>query len=81
MYIMGPLVWFSGNYIVEFVVNIKAKFGYFRILTGIAFLLGIGISYTAGHVFTAPSVSIYIAFLLAAIVISDRNVKDIQRKY
>lgn len=71
IYIMGPLIWFSGIYIFRFLVNFKSKFDYFHLLTGVAFLLGIGIAYTAGHVFTAPQVSIYMAFLLATLIIVD----------
>lgn len=73
IYIMGPLIWFPGIYIFKFLVNFKTKFDYFHLLTGVSFLLGIGIAYTAGHVFTAPQVSIYMAFLLAVLIIVDKK--------
>jgi len=68
IYVVGPLVYFAGKYLVEFVINLKTRFNYFTMFTGISFLLGIGISYTAGHVLTAPSVSIYLAALLAMLI-------------
>ena len=80
IYLISPLLWYSGRYIYRFFKEFKSKFDYFHILTGISFLLGIGIAYTAGHVFTAPSVSIYMAFLLAIIVIYDDNYGKIAKK-
>lgn len=72
IYLMAPLVWFSGRFIVRFVANIKTYFTYFYILYGVAFLLGIGIAYTAGHVLTAPAVSIYLAAILAMLTVKEK---------
>ena len=75
LYMVAPIIWFAGSFIVKLVMNLKQNFNYFSILTGISFLIGIGISYTAGHVLTAPSVSIWLAFLLAVVTVVSRDGK------
>lgn len=75
IYMVAPIVWFAGSFIVKLVRNLKENFNYFSILTGVSFLVGIGISYTAGHVLTAPSVSIWLAFLLAVVTVVSREGK------
>ena len=75
IYMVAPIIWFAGSFIVKLVMNFKQNFNYFSILTGISFLVGIGISYTAGHVLTAPSVSIWLAFLLAVVTVVSRDGK------
>lgn len=72
IYLMAPLVWFSGRFVFRFVSNIKTYFTYFNVLYGVAFLLGIGIAYTAGHVLTAPAVSIYLAAILAMLSVKEK---------
>ncbi|WP_269050048.1 O-antigen ligase family protein [Sporosarcina sp. G11-34] len=72
LYMMAPIVYFAGLHILRFVRRIPKTFDYFHILTGVSILLGIGISYTAGHVLVAPAVSIYMAFLLAALIVIGR---------
>src|SRR5690606_33968178 len=69
LYLMAPLLWFAGKYLIHFIRNIKTHFTYFYVLYGVAFLLAIGIAYTAGHVLTAPAVSIYLAAILAMLVV------------
>ncbi|MDX1805957.1 MAG: O-antigen ligase family protein [Paenisporosarcina sp.] len=71
-YIMAPFFWYTGKFVTRFIRNIKTYFNYLYILYGVAFLLGIGISYTAGHVLTAPAVSIYIAAILAMVTIRSK---------
>lgn len=71
IYMMIPFVWFTGKFLIHFLLNIKTHFTYFYILYGVAFLLGIGIAYTAGHVLTAPAVSIYVAAILAMLVVKE----------
>lgn len=71
IYFIAPLIYFAGKYLLSIVMNVKTRFNYFTIFTGISFLLGMGISYTAGHVLTAPSVSIYLAALLAILIVGD----------
>lgn len=74
-YLIAPLVWFAGRYLIHFVRNIKTHFTYFYMLYGVAFLLGIGIAYTAGHVLTAPAVSIYLAAILAMLAVKENLIK------
>ena len=76
LYMMAPIVYFALKYVWQFITNFKTRFTYFGILTGVAFLIGIGISYTAGHVLTAPSVSIYLAFIFAVLVFQTRISTD-----
>lgn len=71
IYMMAPIVWLSGRFIVRFVSNLNRNFTYFNILYGVAFLLGMGIAYTAGHVLTAPAVSIYLAAILAMLCVKE----------
>ncbi len=78
IYIIAPLIYFAGKYLLEFVINLKTRFNYFNMFTGISFILGIGISYTAGHVLTAPSVSIYLAALLAVLVVTSNGNAPLQ---
>ncbi len=72
IYMVAPIVWFAGRFIIILFSNLKENFNYFSILTGVAFLVGIGIAYTAGHTLTAPSVSVWLAFLLAAVTVVSR---------
>lgn len=76
IYLMAPLVWFAGKYLIHFIRNIKTHFTYFYVLYGVAFLLAIGIAYTAGHVLTAPAVSIYVAAILAMLVVKENLIKS-----
>ncbi|WP_298824596.1 O-antigen ligase family protein [uncultured Planococcus sp.] len=76
LYMMFPFIWFTGKFLIHFVVNIKTHFTYFYILYGVAFLLGIGIAYTAGHVLTAPAVSIYVAAILAMLTVNEDLLKS-----
>lgn len=76
LYMIAPLVWFAGKYLIHFIRNLKTHFTYFYVLYGVAFLLGIGIAYTAGHVLTAPAVSIYLAAILAMLVVKEQLFKN-----
>ncbi len=71
IYLIAPFVWFAGRYLIHFLLNIKTHFTYFYVLYGVAFLLGTGIAYTAGHVLTAPAVSIYLSAILAMLVVKE----------
>ncbi|WP_052461887.1 O-antigen ligase family protein [Sporosarcina koreensis] len=73
IYMVAPIVWFAGKFIVKLVTNLKENFTYFSILAGVAFLIGIGIAYTAGHTLTAPSASVWLAFLLAAVTVVSKD--------
>ncbi|HSP22980.1 MAG TPA: O-antigen ligase family protein [Planococcus sp. (in: firmicutes)] len=76
LYLVAPFVWFAGKYLVHFLRNIKTHFTYFYVLYGVAFLLGTGIAYTAGHVLTAPAVSIYLAAILAMLMVEENLIKS-----
>lgn len=76
IYLMAPFVYFAGKYLIHFIRNIKTHFTYFYVLYGVGFLLGIGIAYTAGHVLTAPAVSIYLAAILAMLVVKENLIKS-----
>lgn len=71
IYLIAPLIWFPGKYLIHFIRNLKTHFTYFYILYGVAFMLAVGIAYTAGHVLTAPAVSIYVAAILAMLVVKE----------
>lgn len=76
IYLIAPLVWFAGKYLIHFIRHINTHFTYFYVLYGVAFLLAIGIAYTAGHVLTAPAVSIYIAAILAMLVVKENLITE-----
>lgn len=69
IYLLIPILYFSFKHIMRVIRALKENFNYYIVLTGVAFIIGIGIAYTAGHVLTSPTVSIYIAFLLATLII------------
>ncbi|MFC4410005.1 O-antigen ligase family protein [Chungangia koreensis] len=71
LYLIFPLAFYAIKYVIHFVRNIKTHFSYIYILYGVAFLLGTGIAFTAGHVLTAPAVSIYLASILAMLVVRE----------
>lgn len=76
IYLMGPFFWYTGKFLYHFLSNIKTHFTYLYILYGVAFLLAVGIAYTAGHVLTAPAVSIYIAAILAMLNVREKLIED-----
>lgn len=76
LYLIAPLVYFAGKYLIHFLRNIKTHFTYFYVLYGVAFLLGTGIAYTAGHVLTAPAVSVYLAAILAMLMVKENLIKS-----
>jgi hypothetical protein len=59
-----PLLYFGLKILVNFFRRLKENFYYENILIGTSIVLGLGIAYTAGHVITAPAVSIYLAFIV-----------------
>jgi hypothetical protein len=75
IYLMGPFFWYTGKFLFHFLTNIKTHFTYLYILYGVAFLLAVGIAYTAGHVLTAPAVSIYIAAILAMLNVREKLIE------
>ncbi len=75
-YMMAPFFYYVLRFIIRFLANIKTHFNYVYILYGVAFLLGVGIAFTAGHVLTAPAASIYLAAILAMLVVKEDIVKS-----
>ena len=72
IYLMAPFFWYTGKFLFHFLRNIKTHFTYLYILYGVAFLLAVGIAFTAGHVLTAPAVSIYLAAILAMLTVREK---------
>ncbi|WP_050179765.1 O-antigen ligase family protein [Domibacillus robiginosus] len=64
------------RFVIHFVRNIKQTFTPVNVMYGVAFLLGIGISATAGHVLTAPAVSIYVAAVMALLMVREGIIKE-----
>lgn len=60
-----PFIYLAFVSIWSILKNIKEKLNLETILIGSGILLGMGIAYTAGHVLTAPAVSIYLIILIA----------------
>lgn len=60
-----PFLYLGYKIIAYFFKNVKENFNHEVVLFGSAVILGLGIAYTAGHVLTAPAVSIYLAVLIA----------------
>ena len=58
---------------MAFLKNIKLIFEPNYIFILVSLLLGLGISYTAGHVFTAPSVSIFFGSILALLYVEIKS--------
>ncbi|MGM7634625.1 O-antigen ligase family protein [Bacillus sp. Hm123] len=69
LYLMAPFIYYSLRFIWYFVVNIKQTFTIPYVMYGVGFILAVGIGATAGHVFTAPAVSIYVAAILSMLLI------------
>ena len=64
------------RFLVHFVRNIKQTFTPVNVMYGVAFILGIGISATAGHVLTAPAVSIYVASVMALLMVREGIIEE-----
>lgn len=64
------------RFVIHFVRNIKETFTPVNVMYGVAFILGLGISATAGHVLTAPAVSIYVAAVMALLMVREGIIKE-----
>ncbi len=62
---IAPLLFFLLQIAINFLRNFKLNFQTENILLGSSIVLGLGVAYTAGHVITAPAVSIYLAFIIS----------------
>ncbi|WP_338751791.1 O-antigen ligase family protein [Bacillus sp. FJAT-52991] len=75
LYFMAPLIYYSIRFIWYFISNIKETFTIPHVMYGVGFLLAIGIGATAGHVFTAPAVSIYVAAILSMLIVDSKIIE------
>ncbi|WNS81245.1 O-antigen ligase family protein [Domibacillus sp. DTU_2020_1001157_1_SI_ALB_TIR_016] len=73
---MSLPLYYAIRFVIHFVRNIKQTFTPVNIMYGVAFILGIGISATAGHVLTAPAVSIYVAAVMALLMVQEGIIKE-----
>ncbi|MDM5191043.1 O-antigen ligase family protein [Bacillus sp. DX4.1] len=64
-----PFIYFGVKILFVFVTRFKQLFTVKYALLALALALALGISYMAGHVLTAPGVSIYFAVILAYLII------------
>ena len=65
-----PLLYFGIKIIIFAFLNIKIVFNLKYSMYATSLLLAFGIAFTAGHVLTAPAVSIYIAAILGFLTIN-----------
>ncbi|MFJ7729606.1 O-antigen ligase family protein [Neobacillus sp. NPDC097160] len=71
--IVGFILYFIPFFLLAILIikkiftNFKSNFTLENILIASGIVLGVGIAFTAGHVFTAPAVSIYLAILIASL--------------
>ena len=60
-----PILYFAVSILSAILRKFKNKFNIETVLVGSSIILGLGIAYTAGHVLTAPAVSIYLGILIS----------------
>jgi hypothetical protein len=65
-----PFAYFTFRISRMILLNIRTQLTLEHSLVGTGILLGLGIAFTAGHVITAPGVSIYLAITLGYLVVS-----------
>ncbi|MCA1055172.1 O-antigen ligase family protein [Rossellomorea aquimaris] len=75
--LMAPMIFFLIKVTLVLFNNIRNFFSpnYFLLLTSV--ILTLGIAYFAGHVFTAPAVSIYFALILAMLAIESKDSREV----
>lgn len=71
-----PFAYFLLSIGVHFIRNFRTLFTPIHILFLTSLFLGLGISYSAGHVLTAPAVSIYLSILIAYLMVVSKG-KDV----
>lgn len=76
LYMMSVPLYYVVKFILYFVRNIKETFTITNVMYGVSFILALGIGATAGHVFTAPAVSIYVAAVMALLMVREGIVKE-----
>ncbi|WP_449537833.1 O-antigen ligase family protein [Ferdinandcohnia sp. Marseille-Q9671] len=63
-----PILYFGIKVFLLFIRKISIHFNISNALIASGIVIGLGIAYSAGHVLTAPAVSIYLAILIAYLV-------------
>ncbi|MGC8227867.1 O-antigen ligase family protein [Pseudobacillus badius] len=76
LYLIAPMLYYAVRFMIYFVTQIKETFNIPYIMYGVGFILAAGIGATAGHVFTAPAVSIYVAAIMSVLMVDSRTVDD-----
>jgi O-antigen ligase like membrane protein len=74
-----PLLYFGIRIFIVFIKRFKMVFNVKYALLSVSAVLALGIAYTAGHVFTSPSVSIYFSLVLAYLIV-DLKLDGISKK-
>lgn len=68
--ILIPFIYYGIRMLLAVVARFKEVFTVKYVLLAVGLALGLGIAYTAGHVLTAPAVSIYFAVVWAYLLVS-----------
>lgn len=69
IFLMIPFVYYGLRILMVFIARFRDMFTVKYALLATGLLLALGIAFTAGHVLTAPGVSIYFAVLLAYLIV------------
>jgi hypothetical protein len=65
LFMILPVAWYGMKVVKVVITRFKQIFTAKYALLAVSLVLGLGIAYTAGHVFTSPAVSIYFVAILA----------------
>ncbi|MEK4027848.1 MULTISPECIES: O-antigen ligase family protein [Bacillaceae] len=76
LYLIAPLLYYAVRFIIYFVSQIRETFTIPYVMYGVGFILALGIATTAGHVLTAPAVSIYVAALMSMLMVHSGTIDD-----
>ncbi|KMY56282.1 hypothetical protein AC623_17885 [Bacillus sp. FJAT-27231] len=76
LYLIAPLLYYAVRFILYFITHLKETFTIPYVMYGVGFILALGIGATAGHVFTAPAVSIYVAAIISMLIVHSAIVDD-----
>ncbi|OAH54557.1 hypothetical protein AWH48_08155 [Domibacillus aminovorans] len=76
LYMMSVPLYYVVKFVLYFIRNIKETFTITNVMYGVSFILALGIGATAGHVLTAPAVSIYVAAVMALLMVREGIVKE-----
>lgn len=76
LYFIAPLLYYAMRFIVYFVRYLKETFTIPYVMYGVGFILAAGIGATAGHVFTAPAVSIFAAAIMSLLMVHSGIIEE-----